>query len=588
MQITHTRSVASGTSRGPHPKPLRHVLFGQRAAYEKPLRIGVQPAPLNTIPSAPLPKQTHLFIRPHNQISGLFPKEGPASTLLAELVQKLSKKLKSKPFKDTSGNIYSPFKVKPAETTESKEDNTLLPIVNAFRQALAKVPQEAHRLEVSLPSVEASPADLAKHLAEQAVLQSYNPYLYRSQKPHPFSVKTVTFNNLPDNPTIKAAIAEGTTLGQATNLARHLVDAPPNIKNPRWMSSKAKALATGDGLLQVNIHERSWIKKQKMGLFLSVAAGNQAKDKDQPRLVEMIYTPPDGKYDKTILLVGKGIIFDTGGTNLKSGADTKTGKLYIHGMHGDMAGAAAVIGAMKAIRDMKLPNVRVVALTPLTPNRIGENATLPHSIFMARNGKQVEVSNTDAEGRLVLADAIHYGQETYTPDLIVDIATLTGGKVGALGAQNSVAVMGNNHALSQQVAKLGQALGRKAEAFEITKAHQKWVTKNGKGKADVYNSVGMKQAAKYNVYGPGVEFDRAKHIIHHSIQGGAFLREFLADPKTPWVHLDMAGAEFEPLKHMGGEEYATGFGVKDLYTIVKHVAEGKLPLTPAEIPKKDE
>jgi hypothetical protein len=141
-----------------------------------------------------------------------------------------------------------------------------------------------------------------------------------------------------------------------------------------------------------------------------------------------------------------------------------------------------------------------------------------------------------------------------------------------------VALMGNKLKLTKQIETIEKELGRKTAALKLTDAHRKWVTAGGSGKADAYNSVSFADAKRYNLFGPGMEFNREdpKHVIQHSAQGGAFLREFLHNPKTPWVHFDMAGAEFEPVEHLGGKSYATGFGVKELYTVVKRFAEGQL------------
>jgi leucyl aminopeptidase len=423
-------------------------------------------------------------------------------------------------------------------------------------------------------------AAVSREFSERATLQGYNPYFYRQTTAPPFNLQTVNLANLPKTRETIRAAREGHILGQGMNLTRHMVDAPSNFKSPLWLSNIAKSLETTSkhGTMSVTIMQKADLQAEKMGMALSVAAGNRAEDADQIRMPIMVYTPKDGKYDKTILLVGKGIIFDTGGTNLKTGGDPKTGKTYIHGMQGDMAGAAAVVGAMKAIDELQLKNVRVVGVTPFTANRIGPNSTHPHDIVYARNGKAVEISNTDAEGRLILGDAIHYAGEKFNPDLIVDIATLTGGKVAALGEDNSVAVMGNDLALAKRVkTMITDDLGRTADTVELTDAHRQWVTKGGKGKADIYNSVGRAGFKKHAVLGKGVDYDPSKHGIQHAAQGGAFIREFLPNPKTPWVHLDIAGSEMAEVKHLGNdEEYATGIGVKDLYSIVKATTNGSL------------
>lgn len=547
--------------------------FGcSQPAYEKAISLKISDIPSDTVSMKQPNSRPQVFIRPVNQVAGLFPKDNAAATYVANLLQAQVAGKAGKAFKDEGGNIFSLIGAK------QKAGQWANSIAEAFNRAFVLLPKAARHVGISLPKAPDAPETLVRDLAEKTVLQGYNPYMYRQNPTHPRQhLLSVTLNNLTDSPAVRDALKEGSAIGRGMNLTRYLVDAPPDdVKSPRWMGEQAKAVAAGSRTLQVEVRDRQWIEDQKMGLFLSVAAGNRQNDQDSPRLIEMVYTPANGKFDKTVMLVGKGIIMDTGGVNLKTGKNPKTGELYIHGMHGDMAGAAAVIGTMKTLDELQPENVRVVALAPVTPNRIGENATLPGSKKTARNGKTVYIENTDAEGRLILADAMHYGGEKYKPNLIVDIATLTGGKVGGLGGVNAVAVMGNKHSLSQKVARLETEIGRKTAALRLTREHKNWVTASGQGDADVYNSVSMQEAERFNVYGKGVKFDADKHIIHHSAQGGAFLKEFLHDPKTPWVHLDIAGAEFEPLEHMGGKEIATGVGVKELYLITKRFAEGKL------------
>ncbi len=570
-------------------KPSFKLLFGHAPVYEHDVNIRLFDAAPNKNDLHRSLADPSVFITPTHQLSDLLSTGEPSNKSLIQFLLASLKKNPLQVLKNEFNNLLSTFKGSPLNKAQGNA--FALKVSDAFKRALQEIPNDKKGLTVVLPHVAPSitssfsetdminaKAAMVRNLAEQSILQAYNPYLYRQKGTTHNTLQSILLQNAPITYSVHEALAEGKAIGKGMNLTRYLVDAPPNVKNPRWISQKALELAEHYPNVKVSVHDRDWIQEQKMGLFLSVASGNQKTNQDSPRLVEMVYTPPDGHYSKTIMLVGKGIIFDTGGTNLKTGGDPKTGRLYIHGMHGDMAGAAAVIGAIKTIADMKLPNVRVVALTPLTPNRIGENATLPHSVFTARNGKTVEISNTDAEGRLVLADAMHYGGEKYNPDLIVDIATLTGGKVGALGAENSVAVMGNRFDITRAVTKLERQIGRKAAAVKLTQGHHQWVTKAGKGKADVYNSVNMQSGEKYNLYGQGTKFEREKHIIHHSAQGGAFLKEFLHNPNTPWVHLDIAGSEFEPVPRMGNEEYATGIGVKELYLLTKEVAEGKFRL----------
>lgn len=532
--------------------------------------------------------------------------DAPAQQRTWSGMQKLMSALAGQESQDALGNLLAFFKVgrQPLNKTEKKQlevakenkaqetdkpkgkidaDQTLKAMADALQKQLDTLPTDIEKVTVVLP--EKMPGNLnreavLRRLAEQTVLNSYNPYTFRSE-PHPSKLKSVDFSVPGMNDiAVAKAIREGRLLAEGQNFAKHLVDSPANIKTTLWIGEKAKALATNT--LKVDVRDKAWIESgngRNMGLLLSVAQGNAPNSKErEPRMVEMVYTPADGKYEKTLLLVGKGIIFDTGGNNLKPSE-------FIHNMHGDMAGAAAVMGAMKAIDELKLSNVRVVGLAPLTENRLGSSATLPHDIYTARNGKTVSIDNTDAEGRLVLADAIDYGLETYKPDALTTIATLTGGKVRGLGAQNCVAMMGNNPDLVKQAEKVSKRLGRTTANIELNGNHFKWITKGGEGKAHASNSVGMDTAKLFGVIKEDFNRENKAHSLQHCAQGGAFLfwavKNSNGNPKTPGVHLDIAGAEFgakDPNK--GNEEFATGFGVTDLVGIVQGVSEGSIRINP--------
>lgn len=486
---------------------------------------------------------------------------------------------------DSLGNTYAVYQTKKSTGENSAGTKNLQAMVTAFKAKLQALPEYVREVSVDIPDKLPDGVDravLIRELSEAVTLSAYN-YRYHRQSNIPTSkLRSVTFTK-PGQTTATGSAVEGQTVGEAINFARHFVDAGANLKTTQYISQKASELQSPT--LNVNVREGAWLEgdvsqqqhlapedrnDKRMGLFLSVAQGSQAIPEKAPRLVEMVYTPADGKYTKTILLVGKGIVYDTGGNNLKTGE-------FIHAMEGDMAGAAAVIATMKALDALKLQGVRVIGLTPLTENRMGSAATLPNDIYTARNGKTVQISNTDAEGRLVLADAMHYGMERYQPDVVADIATLTGGKVRGVGAQNAVALSGNNPDLMTTVQGLERGMSRKAEVIGLTAAHRSWVTRGGKGKADVFNSVNINDAKLAKVFGEEMTRENPEYGRQHSAQGAAFLREFLPDPTTPWVHYDMAGAEFDkPDPKRGNEEWATGFGVKDLYALVKGIAEGNV------------
>jgi leucyl aminopeptidase len=598
------------------PQPLS-ARFGTYDVFTKNMGVSAQRQRVDIFTPTTAPKTARIVMVPSGTEFSFVPQ---LATLSAEEqpkvfagLQKLLSAFAGQEGKDAQGNLLAYFKVgkapakppkdkavkqvetQPNPATEIKKADapkpkldagaTLKAMADALQKQLDELPADTEKVTVVLP--EGLPTSLNREkilsrLAEQAVLNSYNPYVFKKEG-HPSKLESIEFSAPGLNDiTIAKALREGRLLAEGQNFARHLVDSPANIKTTQWIGEKARTLATNT--LKVEVRDKQWIEQgngRNMGLLLSVAQGNQPNTPaKEPRMVEMVYTPADGKFEKTLMLVGKGIIFDTGGNNLKTSE-------FIHNMHGDMAGAAAVMGAMKAIDDLKLQGIRVVGLAPLTENRMGSGATLPHDIYTARNGKTVAIDNTDAEGRLILADAIDYGLETYKPDGLATIATLTGGKVRGLGAQNCVALMGNNPDLVKQMEKISKGLGRSTANIPLSENHIKWVTRDGKGKAHAFNSVGMAEAKLFNVIKEEFNRENKAHSLQHSAQGGAFLfwnvKNGNGNPKTPGVHLDIAGAEFsekDPKK--GNAEFATGFGVTDLVGLAQGVSTGTIVLSEAK------
>lgn len=212
---------------------------------------------------------------------------------------------------------------------------------------------------------------------------------------------------------------EGIELATGENHARRLAELPSNYATPTYVSEHAKELLKNIENTEVEIHDEKWARKKNMGSFLSVADGSERPAK----FLEMRYNGGSDE-DKPLVLVGKGITFDSGGISLKPSAG-------MGNMRGDMGGAAAVIGAMYAISKNKIP-INVIGLTPLTENMPSGRATNPSDVVTASNGKTIQVDNTDAEGRLILADALVYA-ETFDPHTVIDLATLTGAIGVALG-----------------------------------------------------------------------------------------------------------------------------------------------------------
>lgn len=285
--------------------------------------------------------------------------------------------------------------------------------------------------------------------------------------------------------------------------ARELAELPPSYASPQGICARFQdAIETKN--LSVEIWDEKRIQKEKMGLLQAVAQGSATP----PRFLIVRYGKDYAAARKHLFLVGKGITFDTGGINLKT-----TSWQDLIEMKKDMSGAASVLGAMLAISQLK-PEIAVTAVTPLTYNSIGSNAVLPSEVIRSYSGKTVEIKNTDAEGRLILADALHYAV-TQKADYIVDVATLTGACMLALGSYYS-GVMSNHAELQQMVIDAAQSAGEPA-----------WP---------------LPMAARY---GAELKSELADFANMGKLRNGGaqiaakFLEKFVE--QTPWVHLDIAG-----------------------------------------------
>ena len=288
-------------------------------------------------------------------------------------------------------------------------------------------------------------------------------------------------------------------MAEAANLARDMVNEPANYMTPTIMAEQAKGIAENHGM-EIELLEREQMKELGMGAILGVAQGSQ----QPPKFIVLKY---HGKNSKTIdiALVGKGITFDSGGISLKPSAD-------MGDMKGDMAGGASVIAAMSAIAQFK-PKVNVIAIVAATENLPSGTALKPADVLTAMNGKTIEVENTDAEGRLTLADALGYANKQGAKH-IIDIATLTGACVVALG-DVATGAFTNNQELLDKVIAAGHEAGDKMWQMPM---FDEYKAQNKSDVADLKNTGGKKAGA---------------------ITAALFVGEFAG--QTPWVHLDIAG-----------------------------------------------
>lgn len=322
-------------------------------------------------------------------------------------------------------------------------------------------------------------------------------------------------------------VARARVLCETTLFARDLGNAPPNEIYPESLALRARASARKNKI-SVKILDEKKIKKLRMGGVIAVAQGSDRA----PRFIVMEYN--NRRSLPTIVLVGKGVTFDAGGISIKPAAGMSEMKM-------DMCGAAAVIATMEAVARLKLP-LHVVALIPSVENLLGASAMKPGDIIMHLNGKTSEVDNTDAEGRLILADALSYASR-YKPDLVVDLATLTGAVVVGLGSY-ATGMMGNDDVMMDRLKQSGERTYERVWQLPMFEEYEKL---NKSDVADVKNS-GGRQAG--------------------TITAAFFLKQFIG--KYKWVHLDIAGTAIlsEALDYT--PRGASGVGVRLLVDFLSH------------------
>jgi leucyl aminopeptidase len=324
-------------------------------------------------------------------------------------------------------------------------------------------------------------------------------------------------------------------IAQWANRARDLANRPPNDLTPERLADRAAEIAKGSDALSYEALTGEQIRALGMGAFAAVAQGSH----NDPRLIVLRYDPPGARDGLVLGLVGKAITFDTGGISIKPA-------LYMEDMKGDMAGGAAVIEGTGAIAELGLP-VRVLAVVAATENMVGGGAYRPGDILTAMNGKTIEVINTDAEGRLVLADALWYAREQGATHLL-DLATLTGAMELALGDLYA-GVFANDDSWRDQVVEAGEASGDHAWPFPLHRRYRRYVNSNF---ADMKNASILRQGS------PPLASE--------------FLREFTG--QGPWAHIDMAGPGFltrsrgDYLTQQGG----TGYGVRLIAELASRLA----------------
>lgn len=373
----------------------------------------------------------------------------------------------------------------------------------SLRSIAIHFPEDRALSDEHLDSLNCLPSGRA--VVEGALLADYDPDTYRSDRKDR-SMETVAVlapsQQKATQDEIRTGFAEGEIIAAAQNFARTLVNEPGNILTPTELGRRTAAMCERAGLA-CEVHSTARLKELGMGAFLAVAQGSA----EPPALIVMRYEPPAGTAsDKVIALVGKGITFDTGGISIK-GAEGMDKMKY------DMAGAAAMIGAMQAIAALQ-PGVRVLSIVCSAENMPSSTAYKPGDVLTAMSGKTIEVMNTDAEGRLVLADGLHYAK-TLGATHLIDAATLTGACVVALGKLNSGAFANDEDAF-EHFLNASREAGEHFWRLPCTGDYAELIKSSI---ADIMNTGSDR-------YGG-------------AITAAMFLKEFVGD--TPWIHLDIAG-----------------------------------------------
>jgi leucyl aminopeptidase len=389
--------------------------------------------------------------------------------------------------------------------------------------------QKCKTLGISLPVYQNEPATTTQALTEGVILALYQDIRFKSEtEEKPTQVQTVDLLGLPGQ---EAAITRANQICEGVILARELVAAPANAVTPITMAETAQAIASDYGM-EIEILEQADCEKLGMGAFLAVAQGSEIP----PKFIHLTYKP-EATPRRKVAIIGKGLTFDSGGLNIKGAGSG------IESMKIDMGGAAATLGAAKAIAQLK-PDVEVHFISAVTENMISGRAMHPGDILTASNGKTIEVNNTDAEGRLTLADALVFADKLGV-EAIVDLATLTGACVIALG-DDIAGLFTPDDNLAKQLETAADIAGEKIWRMPM---EEKYFEGLKSSLADMKNT-GPR---------PG-----------GSITASLFLKQFVKD--TPaWAHLDVAGPVWTDKENGYNSSGATGYGVRTLVNWVTSV-----------------
>ena len=370
------------------------------------------------------------------------------------------------------------------------------------------------------------------HVLEAVVLGvrggGYNLKLYQTDKPdgpefYGDAGQLTLYVSAKQETSAQRALKKAEAIAQTQRQMLDLMNAPANYKTPQTLADWTVASGRQFGYA-VTVLEKAELEKQKLGALLSVSAGSEAP----PVLIIAEYKPADATNALTVGLVGKGVTFDTGGLSIKPSTS-------MHLMKSDMGGAAAVLGAVEVAAKLNLP-IHVIGIVPATENSVDSRSTKPGDVITSYNGKTIEIIDTDAEGRVILADGLGYMIRHYQPDILIDLATLTGSVIVALGL-HAGGMFTQNDELARQLTQAADQTGERLWRMPLWDEYKEDVKSDV---ADVKNFSGKPLAG--------------------SISAAKFLEVF-TDEHPAWAHLDIAGMAFAD-SEFGTQKNATGFGIR--------------------------
>ena len=406
---------------------------------------------------------------------------------------------------------------------------------DTWRKAGAKARKEAAAIGADdfalLFAPEKNFESAAGAIIEGAALAGYQFNKYRSNGKPAAEIKSLTLfrAGLKKTPGLQKAVDTAQTTAPGVFLARDLVNEPPSVATAKFLGAQAQRVCQGRGLT-VEVWNKKKIEAMKLAGLMAVNRGSL----EEPRFLRIHYRPA-GKARKRVALIGKGITFDSGGLSLKPSKSMETMKL-------DMAGGAAVIATMSCLPKLGL-DLEVTGYVPTTDNLPGQNAQKPGDVIRYLNGKTIEVLNTDAEGRLILADALALAAQQ-KPDYMINLATLTGACMTALGTQVG-GIFSNNQALADTLLRCSQDAGEKLWQLPLVKEYKELIKSSV---ADMKN-IGSAHGG--------------------AITAALILQEFVGE--TAWAHLDIAGPAFAESDNLLCPKGGTGFGVRTLIKFLMSV-----------------